>query len=134
MRTTGLATVLALVVACAGANTFRLDDAAAMHSDDLRWGRLPAAEMSVSDALRPRFVREHAAWGRAVHIVDVELENTRSSGLTGIARTRYVWTRANDIDTRETVVETHWRGRLDGGWICDDERVVWGDPALLATR
>jgi hypothetical protein len=43
--------------------------------------------------------------------------------------------RRDEMDTRETVVETHWRATgMSGDWTCEDENVVGGDPTLLATR
>jgi len=135
--TTALFALLACIVAlgsgCAAANPFRLDDQVALFTDDLRWGRMPAAEMALSPELRAAFVRRHAAWGHFVQIMDVEVETTRVSGLVGTVRTRYTWMHRNDMDTRETSIETRWRpGGLSGNWVCDDERVVSGDPALLA--
>lgn len=123
----------ALGSGCAAANPFRLDDQVALFTDDLRWGRMPAAETALSPELRASFVRRHAAWGHFVQIMDVETDTTRVSGLVGLVRTRYTWMHRNDMDTRETTIETRWRaGGLSGNWVCDDEHVVSGDPALLA--
>lgn len=124
-----------LVPGCAAINPFKLDDTVALFHDDLRWGRYPAAEQAVAASYRARFARRAAAWARSVRIVDMELEAIRRAGLTGTVRARYTWTRPDEIDTRETVIETHWRGDPGtGSWFCDGESVVGGDPALLAAR
>jgi hypothetical protein len=128
------AAALALLLGCASVNLARLDDTVTLFHDDLRWGRLPAAELSVADELRARFVRGHAVWGSSIRIVDLEVEGARIRGSSGIVRAHYLWTRGTEVDTRETVVETHWRGRFDGTWVCDGERIVEGDSSLLAAR
>ena len=129
-----MAVLAAAVTSCAAANPFRLEDQIAVFHDDLRWGRLPAAEQQVAPAARPNFARRHAQWGRAVRIVDVEMEGTRVSGLIGVARAHYTWTRAQDVSTRETVIETRWHAGMDGNWIIEDERVISGDATMLALR
>ncbi|MEI8254264.1 MAG: hypothetical protein WCJ30_01180 [Deltaproteobacteria bacterium] len=122
----------ALASACGAANPFRLDDQVALFTDDVRWGRMPAAETQLSPALRATFARRHAAWGRALNVMDVEVDATRVSGLVGTVRTRYVWMRRNDMETRETIVESHWRATpLNSSWVCEDESIVSGDPGLL---
>jgi hypothetical protein len=135
-----LVSVAVLVVAllahgCAAANPFRLSDQVALFTDDLRWGRIPAAETQLAQPMRASFSRRHAGWGRALQIMDVEVDETRVSGLIGTVRTRYTWMRRDEMDTRETVVETRWRATaMSGDWTCEDEHVVGGDPTLLASR
>lgn len=120
---------------CAAANPFRLTDQVALFTDDLRWGRMPAAESQLAAPMRASFSRRHAGWGRSLQIMDVEVDETRVSGLIGTVRTRYTWMRRDEMDTRETVVETRWRATaMSGDWTCEDERIVAGDPSLLASR
>ncbi len=133
--------LIALVVialganACAAANPFRLGDQVALFTDDLRWGRLPAAETQIAPSLRAAFSRRHRSWGHALQIMDVEVDETRVNGLVGTVHTRYTWMLRNEMDTRETVVETRWRAAgMSGDWTCEDEHIVAGDPALLASR
>lgn len=125
---------LIAVAACSAASPIRLEDQVTSFHDALRWGRLPVAEQSVHPSLRERFARRHANWGRSVRIVDLELEAVRFNGLVGTVRTRYTWTRMDEVDTRETVIETRWHPGIDTQWVCDDERIVSGDPTLFATR
>jgi hypothetical protein len=125
---------LLALTACAAANPMRFDDQVAVFHDDLRWGRLPAAETSVDPRMREQFQRRHAAWGRTVQIVDLEIEGTRMQGLVATVRARFLWLRGQDVETRETIVETRWRAGMGRDWILDDEQVVGGDPSLLATR
>lgn len=121
-----------LASACGAANPFRLDDQVALFTDDVRWGRMPAAETQLSSEMRVSFTRRHAAWGRALQVMDVEVDATRVSGLVGTVRTRYVWMRRNDVETRETMVESRWRATpLSSNWVCEEERIVSGDPGLL---
>ena len=123
-----------MLSACAALNPFRLDDQVALFHDDLRWGRMPAAESAVDSSIKERFTRMHAAWGRSVHIIDVDLEGTRVSGINGTVRAHYIWTRDSDVAIRETVVETSWRAGMMGSWKCEDEHVVSGDATLINSR
>ncbi len=125
---------LALVATACAATASRLDEQIAFFHDDLRWGRMPSAEEQVVPRARVAFIQHHAGWGTAVQIVDMENEGTRVQGLTGIVRTRYSWTRGADPDMRQTVIQSRWRGVPGGTWLMEEERVVAGDPALLALR
>ncbi len=122
----------ALASACGAANPFRLDDQVALFTDDVRWGRMPAAETQLSPEMRATFARRHASWGRLLQVMDVEVDATRVTGLIGTVRTRYVWMRRNDMETHETITESRWRATpMNSSWVCEDEHIVSGDPGLL---
>lgn len=133
MRSPFFLALFSLLAACAAVNPFRLEDQVALFHDDLRWGRMPAAEQSVAASARALFARHHARWGREVQIVDLEVESSRIAGTTGTVRARFVWTRPDEAEVRETVVETRWRAGMNGSWSMDDEQIVGGDPALFAS-
>lgn len=109
------------------------DDTAAMFHDDLRWGRLPAAETTVDSAMREAFQQHHRAWGTVVHVMDLEVEAMRAQSSRGLARVRVVWTRGGDsTDVRESTVEETWETQA-GAWRLRNETVVAGDPGVFGT-
>jgi len=122
-----------LTCSCAAFNPQRLDEQVAMYHDDLRWGRLPAATQFVAARNVARFLRRHARWTRDTKILDVETEAIETRGVVSTVRTRFAWTLPDEVEIRETVLETRWRSIEAGRWLIDDERVVSGDPSLLAS-
>ena len=128
--------VCALSVGCFGCATGTrqsLDEVAAIFHDDLRWGRLPAAEMAVDSSMRAAFQTHHRAWGASVQVIDVEIENLRSTALRGSARLRVSWVHAGDsTDVKQSLVEEQWESRA-GAWQLRAETVIAGDPGLFGT-
>ncbi|MDP3275524.1 MAG: hypothetical protein Q8Q09_10040 [Deltaproteobacteria bacterium] len=119
------------VSACATMNPHRLEDTVNNFHEDLRWGRTDTAQRSVASSMRDDFARRHASWSGRVRIVDLDLEATRATDGRAYVRARYSWNFVNEIDMNETVIETRWLpGTTD--WTCDEERVIAGDPRLLA--
>jgi len=131
-RFTGLVAGVMLCAACASGTRVGLDETAALFHDDLRWGRLPAAEASVGGPLRAAFHARRRGWGSEVTVVDLEVVHLRQNSGRGTARVRVAWTRGNDsIDIRESVVEEVWEARL-GVWQMSAEAVIAGDPGVFA--
>jgi hypothetical protein len=126
----GLALLPWTFAACASLNPHRLDDTLAAFHDDLRWGRPEWAERSMASAVRADFNARHAQWATRIRIADLEVEPPRSRDGRTIVRARYVWSFIDEVEQRETIVETRWNaGAMD--WTCDQERVVSGDPRLF---
>jgi hypothetical protein len=116
---------------CATLNPMRLEDTVVAFHDDLRWGRTDAAERTVVAAIRGDFTARHSHWSSRVRIADLEMDPPRTREGRTYVRARYVWIFVDEIEQRETVVETRWSAGLND-WTCDEERVVSGDPRLLA--
>jgi hypothetical protein len=124
---------LCFVFGCISTNRATLDETAALFHDDLRWGRLPAAEASVDARLRAAFQQHHRPWGAAVRVVDLDVDAVRAAATTGALRVRVTWTAGGDsTDVRESLVEEQWES-TDGNWRLRAEAVVAGDPGLFAT-
>lgn len=118
------------VTACASLNPHKLEDTLAAFHDDLRWGRPEWAERSMTTPLRADFNARHAHWTDRVRIADLDVEQPRSRNGKTFVRARYTWSFIDEVEQRETVVETRWSpGALD--WTCDEERVVSGDRRLF---
>lgn len=133
-RSARVLTVLGLALGlggCAAAQPGRVEDNISLFYDDLRWARVQSAETAMSTQLRDGFAARHAGWGEAIQILDMDLGPIRINGLVATVRGRFEWTRINDVTVRESVLETRWRPGLTV-WICEDERVISGDPTLLA--
>ena len=131
-RFTGLLGGLLVCVACASGTRMSFDETAALFHDDLRWGRLPAAEVNVDAPLRAAFHARRRGWGSAVTVVDLEVVHLRQSSGRASVRVRIAWTRGSDsTDIRESLVEELWE-RSGGGWQMKAEAVVAGDPGVFA--
>ena len=129
-RTLVLALALALS-ACGASQRQSFDETAALFHDDLRWGRIPAAETSVSPAIRTAFSEHQRAWGAVVHVIDIEVESMRTSSSSSSARLRVVWTHGTDsTDVRESLVEEAWESS-GGRWVLRNESVIAGDAGLF---
>ena len=118
---------------CATSMRQTLDETAAVFHDDLRWGRLPAAETAVDTDMRAAFQAHHRGWGVSVQVIDVEVESLRSSSERGTARLRVAWVHAGDsTDVKQSLVEEQWESRA-GSWRLRGETVIAGDPGLFGT-
>lgn len=122
--------VLGLVLGCISTNRATLDETAALFHDDLRWGRIPAAEGAVDARARAAFQQRHRGWGAAVRIMDMDLEGVRIGENQGVVRLRLTWTVADGTDVRESVIEENWES-VGGNWRLREERVIGGDPAIF---
>lgn len=116
---------------CAALYPHRLDDTLANYHDDLRWGRTQVAERSVQQSMRAEWSRRHAAWAERIRIVDMEVEQPRTRDGATYVRANFVWNFADEMETRETTVETRWVAGATN-WSCDEELVIAGDRALLS--
>ena len=122
---------LAAVAGCNATTRQSFDETAALFHDDLRWGRMPAAELAVDAEMRAAFQAHHRTWGESVQVIDVEVDSVRSTTDHGSVRLRVSWVHAGDsTDVRQTVVEETWESRL-GAWKLRGERVVGGDPGVF---
>ena len=123
----------AVPVGCATSMRQTLDETAAVFHDDLRWGRLPAAETAVDTEMRAAFQAHHRGWGESVQVIDVEVESLRSTSNHGSARLRVSWVHAGDsTDVKQSLVEEQWESRA-GTWRLRGETVIAGDPGLFVT-
>lgn len=125
------AIALLLCLGCISTNRATLDETAALFHDDLRWGRLPAAETAVDPRARAAFQQHRRAWGARVRVVDLDVDGVRAGATTGLLRIRVTWTSGGDsTDVRESLVEEAWES-VGGNWRLRAEAVVAGDPALF---
>lgn len=125
-----LAAVAAMAWGCATLNPARLDDTLAAFHDDLRWGRPEIAARTVAQPAREDFTARHAQWSSRIRIADLEVEPARSRDGHTWVRARYVWNFNDEVEQRETVLETRWSPGVND-WTCDEERVVSGDARLV---
>lgn len=125
------ALVTALTTGCASITPHRLDDTLAAFHDDLRWGRPEWAERAMAEQQRGDFQARHAQWADRVRIVDLDPEPARTREGRTYVRTKYTWNFIDEVELRETVVETRWNAGMSN-WTCDQERIVSGDPRLFS--
>src|SRR5581483_5478854 len=108
-----------------------LDETATLFHDDLRWGRLPAAETSVDGRLRAAFSAHHRGWGSQVQLMDMDVEGIRAAPGAGTVRMRVQWTHgADSTDVRESLIEEQWEV-VGGAWRLRNESVLAGDPGIF---
>lgn len=112
----------------------KLTDQAHALNDETRWARIDLATQRVAPEYRAAFLASHRAWGHEVQIADADMTNVvldgDEEGATSVVTVS--WYDRATMEVRSTTVRQHWVHR-DGGFLLDDERVVGGDEALLAS-
>lgn len=126
-----VATSVLTLSGCASISPHRLEDTLAAFHDDLRWGRPEWAERAMAEQLRGDFQRRHSQWAERVRIVDLDVEPARTREGRTYVRAKYTWNFIDEVELRETTVETRWNAGM-ADWTCDQERVVAGDPRLFS--
>ncbi len=123
--------VALVAIGCSSASQQTLDDVASLFHDDVRWGRLPAAETVVTASLRTAFDHHHEGWGTRVRIMDMEVEGIRTALGTGTIRVQVQWTLGEDsTDLRQSLIEEDWVNQ-GGAWQLHGESVVVGDADIF---
>lgn len=108
----------------------RVTDAAMELNLAARFGQLDVAVARTKDSQRADFMKRHAAWGRTLRIVDVEMASlSLPESDRAIVLVDYAWVRNDEGTMRSTRVEQHWKD--DGGWHLVRERRIAGDVGLL---
>jgi hypothetical protein len=133
MRTLCLGTLLVGLSACIQNLTpaQRAQDAANEFSTAARFGRNDIALERVSKDERDNFLRQHAAWGSAVRIVDSEIAGMRLTDKEHAeAMVAVSWQRADESEMRVTHVAQRWTSHK-GAWLLDAEERAGGDVGLL---
>jgi hypothetical protein len=126
-----VATSLLALSGCASLSPHRLEDTLAAFHDDLRWGRIEWAERAMAEPLRADFQRRHTQWNERIRIVDLDVEPARTRDGHTYVRAKYTWSFIDEVELRETTVETRWNAGVSD-WTCDQERIVSGDPRLFS--
>lgn len=135
MRTT-LTALLLLTSGCLVQNMSaeeHLRDAVTELNEGLRWSRMDVAIPRVAPEYRPRFAEAHREWGRVVRIADAELIGVRigQEREEAISTIAIRWYSYNTMTIHEAIIQQQWE-RKQGGYYLVEERVVQGDPNLLA--
>jgi hypothetical protein len=108
----------------------KLTDNAIEMNTALQFGRMDIAGDYVAATARAVFVREHAAWGKTVRIVDLEYAGFQmKEGDQADVFVNVSWQTLADPNMHETRVVQHWKGKR-GSWTIDSETTE-GDPGLL---
>lgn len=132
MRHTLALVFAALLAGCMAPATpgQRLADSAHEVSDAMRFGRADVAFSHMHDDVRVEIAKKHAAWGRTLRVVDVEIAGLAMSGKDEADVTLNVtWQRPNEAEIRITVVAQKWKD--DRGWRIVSEERASGDHGLL---
>ena len=110
--------------------TQRLVESANDMNTATRFGRMDIALDHVGTAARDEFMRQHAAWGRGLRIVDVEVqgmsmrEQSEADVFLSVS-----WQRADEAQVRVTHVSQRWHDNR--GWRLTKEERKAGDFGLL---
>jgi hypothetical protein len=102
-------------------------------NEEARWGRIDLALERVSPAYQGKFARRRALWGRRIQIADsdmthLKLDDDKDKATSLVAVSWYDYA---TMTVHQTLVQQHWK-RVDIRYMLTDERVLDGDPALLA--
>lgn len=108
----------------------RVTDAAMALNVAARFNQLDVAVARASSKHRPEFMKQHAAWGQTLRIVDVEMASlSLPESDRAIVLVDYAWLRNTEGNMRTTRIEQTWKD--DAGWHLVGEKRVAGDVGLL---
>lgn len=130
-----LCSLVAILTTLAGCMTpptpaERVTDAAMALNVAARFNQLDVAVARASSKHRPQFMKQHAAWGQTLRIVDVEMASlSLPESDRAIVLVDYAWIRNTEGNMRATRVEQTWKD--DAGWHLVGEKRVAGDLGLL---
>ncbi len=110
----------------------RVTDAARELNLAARFGRMDLAVSRTTRVGRQPFVARHAAWGKTLRVVDVELVGLalEEGGQSATVEVDVAWVRTQESVLRATRVVQIWRNE-DGGWRLARERRTAGDLGLF---
>jgi hypothetical protein len=110
----------------------RVTDAARELNLAARFGRMDLALGKTSPSTRQSFMERHAAWGRSVRVLDVELVGLEfvDSGEDARVEVDVAWTRVGDAVLYSTRLTQLWH-REEGGWRMQREQRTSGERGLF---
>ena len=109
----------------------RLADSAFEMNNAARFGRFDLAIEQVAPSAREDYARRHAAWGRSVRVVDVELSGIRWIDQSHAEVSLHVsWLGAAEADLRDTQLSQRWQDD-HGTWQMTSEERVSGSAGLF---
>lgn len=114
---------------CATLGTARddLQQAAALHHIDLRWGRLENAAVRVAPAARAAFLAEWVKAGGVVELQDIDVSgiviDEDGEGADVVVTVTYV--ERDTMSVRSAVVSERWL-HVDGNWVCSTPATLSG--------
>ncbi|HKO48255.1 MAG TPA: hypothetical protein VJV79_11055 [Polyangiaceae bacterium] len=96
-----------------------------------RFGNMDAAAAKAASEVRADFVQRHAAWGKELRVVDVELGGmSMPDSDHAVFQVDYSWMRTNESTMRSTRVTQRWTS-LRGAWSLESETRTAGDVGLF---
>jgi hypothetical protein len=114
-----------------GAPTRKVSDVARDMNIATRFGRMDVALEHTAEGHRSEFLRQRAAWGKEIRILDVEitrLELKKQDSAEVLVD--FGWVRMSEGLLRSTRVKQQWKNQEDD-WQLDAEERVSGDIGLL---
>lgn len=125
-------TALGLTACFAPPNmTDRLADASYNLNQAARFGRMDVALENVGLKVRDQFAKEHLHWGRAIRVVDFEMNGlSMASKDEADVFVAISWQRTDEATLRVTHLTQRWKSEK-GTWRMDSEERKAGDYGLL---
>jgi hypothetical protein len=110
----------------------RLSESAFEFNDAARFGRMDIASEHVREIARDEFSRKHAAWGKAIRVVDFEVAKLtiRKDGDADVFVT-LSWQRTDETVMRTTELAQRWTSTR-GNWTIISEEEHGGDRGLIS--
>jgi hypothetical protein len=109
----------------------RVQDAANDYTTAVRFGRMDIAADQVGKDAHGAFLRQHAAWGNTLRVLDSELlamrlsDKDRAEVMVSVS-----WQRVDEAETRVTQIAQRWKNE-GSGWRLESEERSRGDVGLL---
>lgn len=109
----------------------KVQDAANDYATAVRFGRMDIAADQVGKDAHGAFLRQHAAWGNTLRVLDCELlaMRMREKDLAEVMLS-VSWQRVDEAETRVTQVAQRWKNE-GAGWRLASEERSRGDVGLL---
>jgi hypothetical protein len=101
-----------------GTNRDDLQQAAALHHIDLRWGRLENAAQRVSPDLRGAFLTSWASRLHGIEVQDIEVTGMvlNEAGDAADVIVTMTWVERDTMSVLTTIIPEQWT-RVDGTWL-----------------
>ena len=105
---------------------------ARQYGDDVRWGRIEVAALTVGVVRRKTFIDRHKSLEDDLEFADFELLDVEvePKQLKAISRVDYTWTRKRQGLLQKTTTEQNWEYQ-NGGWVMVKEARLRGAPLVL---
>ncbi|HEY3819317.1 MAG TPA: hypothetical protein VGL81_19240 [Polyangiaceae bacterium] len=109
----------------------KAQETAQSFNEDARFGRNELVLDQIAPAKREEFSLHHRAWGKTIHVADIEMAGIKKHGDADVDVIVHVsWYTPAQQELRSTLLQQTWHSKADS-WQLVDEKRMDGDIGLL---